>query len=34
MKKNLISFCILGVFKNSLRCLYVLKYVSSCKSDF
>ena len=28
MKENFSSFCMLGVFKNSLRCLYVLKCVS------
>ena len=33
MKENLISFCMLGVFKNSLRYFYGLKCLSSCKSD-
>ena len=33
MKENLISFCMLGVFKNSLRYVYGLKCLSSCKSD-
>ena len=33
MKENLISFCMLGVFKNSLRYIYGLKCLSSCKSD-
>ena len=32
MKENLISFCMLGVFKNSLRYVYGLKCLS-CKSD-
>ena len=33
MKENLISFCMQGVFKNSLRYVYGLKCLSSCKSD-
>ena len=33
MKENLISFCMWGVFKNSLRYVYGLKCLSSCKSD-
>ena len=34
MKKNLISFCMLGVFKHSLRYVYGLKCLSCCQSDF
>ena len=34
IKENLVSFCILGVFENSLRYVYGLKCLSSCKSDF
>ena len=34
MKENFSSFCVLGVFKNSLRYVYGLKCLSSCKSDF
>ena len=33
MKENFTSFCLLGVFKNSLMCLW-FKSMSSCKSDF
>ena len=34
MKENFTSFCMWGVFKNSLRCVYGLTCFSSCKSDF
>ena len=34
MEENLVIFCILGVFENSLRYVYGLKCLSSCKSDF
>ena len=33
-KENFTPFCFLGGFKNSLRCLYGLECLSSCKSDF
>ena len=34
MKEKVTSFCMLGVFKNSLRYVYGSKCLSSCKSDF
>ena len=34
MKENFSSFYTLDFFKNSLRYVYGLKCVSSCKSDF
>ena len=34
MKENVTSFCMLGVFKNSLRYVYGSKCLSSCKSGF